>query len=291
MKNALLFALLACPLLIVAQPRTLQYPSKGDHVSDSAYRHGKYVLESAYAQIGEREAWNYADYWNVAVAYSKMGVDDAEVLAILEKSYQTDPTAFCELWDHVSQDKIVPYSRFGKQAAQLAARCKDVERKTEARLSPREYARSNGYDPALILLLDSLSREDQRYRRNPNYLEDAEAIHLQQEIVDPSNAAIVGALIDREGYPGRSRVGNKYEGVACVIIEHAAPSLDKAQLERWVPVIANAVRAGELAEAYLKMLIDRLYLIEYKQQIFGTQSGVPFASDEVIHNIKSLYGL
>jgi len=64
-------------------------------------------------------------------------------------------------------------------------------------------------------------------------------------------------------------------------------------MERYLPVVQDAVRDGELDVGPLKLLIDRYYGLKYGYQVFGTQSGFGFrmADAEKKEQIKLEYGI
>jgi hypothetical protein len=75
--------------------------------------------------------------------------------------------------------------------------------------------------------------------------------------------------------------------VVWLVIQHA----DLLYQEKYLPLIAKTVEAGELAKVPLRMLIDRIYHKKTGQQIFGSQGGVPFVDDKTIQEVKKKYNL
>ncbi len=62
-------------------------------------------------------------------------------------------------------------------------------------------------------------------------------------------------------------------------------------MEQLRPVVQKAVPDKELAVTQLKMLIDRIYAIRTKQQIVGSQGGVPLADETTRAAVMQKYGL
>jgi hypothetical protein len=62
-------------------------------------------------------------------------------------------------------------------------------------------------------------------------------------------------------------------------------------MEQFLPVVQKAVADKELAVNPLKMLIDRVYAIRTKQQISGSQGGVPLADETTRAAVMQKYGL
>lgn len=141
------------------------------------------------------------------------------------------------------------------------------------------YALEGGYDIELITELDRITRLDQKYRSPYNY--------AQQEPLDMQNIKDIEAIIGKYGYPGRKLVGEKYESTAWAVIQHA----DLTYQEKYLPFVHKAVQDNQLAEASLKMLIDRIYTKKTDRQIFGSQPGVDFVESKIIQEIKTKYNI
>jgi hypothetical protein len=82
-------------------------------------------------------------------------------------------------------------------------------------------------------------------------------------------------------------LGPELEHIMWLVVQHSTPEF----MERYLPVVAEAVHANELQPAPLKMLIDRIYWIQTKQQIFGSQAGVPLADKKTIEKVQKKYQL
>ena len=72
------------------------------------------------------------------------------------------------------------------------------------------------------------------------------------------------------------------------VIQHS--NLD--MMERYLPIIQNAVKENELHLTTFKMLIDRIYtkpsmIINF----FGSQQGIKIADEKIIKEIKEKYGI
>ena len=66
-------------------------------------------------------------------------------------------------------------------------------------------------------------------------------------------------------------------------------------MERYLPIVANAVKKEDLPKAPLKMLIDRIHQLRFGYQIFGSQiinseEGVEIAPDGIREMVKRKYG-
>ena len=95
-------------------------------------------------------------------------------------------------------------------------------------------------------------------------------------------------ILNTYGYPGKSLVGENYMNYACLMIEHGG---ELEYQEKYLPMVAEALKNGELEKNYVRMLIDRIHWKKTNKQIFGSQNGVPFDTDEVIREFKAKYNL
>lgn len=291
MKNKLTIAMLFLTVSLYAQEKMDYIPPQKTQISDKDYRHAKMILENSYQQIKESKnpnEWVYADYWNVAVAYHRMGVSQDSVIGLMQKSYQVDPKSFCQL---IAMKDIQSYweQQLGQDFIAICQECSQVELKDEKE-SPKAYALKNGYDPELIIKLDSLMQLDQQYRGKQGYSKNPQWVHQQQNVIDPSNFALIKKIITEIGYPGVTKVGERYASTACLIIEHAGNHLVSEQ-EVLIPIIHQAVSAKELSPSIFRMLIDRVHWHKTGKQIFGSQQGIPFDADKVIEGFKTRYNL
>ncbi|RNC86695.1 MAG: DoxX family membrane protein [Winogradskyella sp.] len=108
--------------------------------------------------------------------------------------------------------------------------------------------------------LDSVLVEDQRYRSNMSM----ETWKMQMEI-DSSNLKFIKAIIDKNGYPGKSLVGEPTNTSAWYVIQHSN------SIEEYLPVIKEAAANGELPKRLAAMMEDRYLMERGEAQIYGTQ--------------------
>lgn len=99
----------------------------------------------------------------------------------------------------------------------------------------------------------------------------------RQLIRDSINQIKIARIIEKKGYPGNKMVGNDLAGITFLVIQHAPLEYQK----KYMPVVWQAVHAGQLDKKYYAYLLDRVNMFEKKKQIYGTQ--VVFNQ-----NIKSL---
>jgi len=289
MKYILLLPL--CMIMALGQTYgqlTLGYvPEKPTGWDEQKYHEGIFKLEGAYTQLEENGGEpNYADYWNVAVAYFDMGQPVAVVQELLESSYATNPVPFCELVGYLNDMGTRFADTEGLDWEGFVRNCEALPQAEEEVFDLEAYAHEGGYEIGLLRQLDTLMERDQRYRQHGDYSEHSDWVALQQEQLDPENLRLIGGLILELGeYPGEDMVGPKFAHVACLVIEHAAPA-DMAYAKKLLPMVAEAYQQKQLKPGMLRMLIDRLHWLEHGTQIYGSHQGIPFAESTVREAVK-----
>jgi Family of unknown function (DUF6624) len=93
------------------------------------------------------------------------------------------------------------------------------------------------------------------------------ALMKKQDAADRKNIARLDAIIRQHGWPGRSLAGNRGSGAAFLILQHA----DLSHLQKYLPLIKEAVTKGEANAADAAHVEDRVLVEEGKPQIYGTR--------------------
>lgn len=140
-------------------------------------------------------------------------------------------------------------------------------------------------DSSLVSLIISVAESDVKYRRGsiPNW-------YAKQKPLDAKNQSIIDSLYEvHQTYVGRSLVGDKYEYVMWSVIQHS----NLETMEKYLPVLAKAVKEEELGLIPFKMLLDRYHGLKFGYQIYGTQRGFDFgrADEETKQEIERKYGI
>jgi hypothetical protein len=130
------------------------------------------------------------------------------------------------------------------------------------------------YDAKLKKQLDSIMLEDQRYRQYMDALPRTKAafdsIWALQTPLDSMDLIFVEKVLKKSGYPGKSMVGTPTNNVAWYVIQHSP------KIKEYFPVMQRAGKQGELPQALVAMMEDRLLTEDGKEQIYDTQStGIP----------------
>lgn len=83
------------------------------------------------------------------------------------------------------------------------------------------------------------------------------------------NAGRLGAILEAQGWPGRSLVGEEASAAAWLILQHAIgnPALQR----RGLALMSAAAAAGDVSLVHVAMLEDRIRSNEGKGQRYGTQ--------------------
>lgn len=272
------------------------YPKKTDENSEEDYLQGKKILDRAYEVIKENNnIFQQADYMNIALAYSFMGVESNTVYQLLLKGKDINPTMFCAVLNinAESHDGDITKQHYYKVLGEkrykgLLSECKNIDTSPMTlaeHIDEMENLDLSGLNKPLIERLIVLMDKDQRYRESfatlkPNWdIQKKLDLEVHNELI---------TIFDEYGYPGKSVVGNKYKDYVCLMLEHTNQLISQ---EKYLPTVIDALKKKELNKGAVKMLIDRIHSNKYGTQIFGSQSGVPFAEDEIVESIKLKYGL
>ncbi len=238
------------------------------------------MLQNSYAQAKNAKNGIVAiDYWNIATAYLIMGQSKDTINNLLIKSRAIDESKFCKLalLYHKKNNGIVNtnfHKTLGGSYQELVKGCEAISETKETKQTSEVKL---GLNEKLISELKEIAKLDQTDRFNP----------VIQEPIDQSNIKRMEAIIEKYGYPGRKLVGEEFESIAWIVIQHA----ELPYQEKYLPLIHKAVIEEQLTEVPLKMLIDRIYWKKTGFQIFGSQVGVDFANDKVIAEVKAKYSL
>ncbi len=127
----------------------------------------------------------------------------------------------------------------------------------------------------LVVMLDSIYLEDQKYRRQIDEVEeqygrDSEEMEKHWELInakDSINLILVSNLLDERGWLGAEIVGDQGNRALFLVIQHA--DID-TQL-KYMPMMKEAVKKGDASASSLAMLEDRVAIRQGKRQIYGSQ--------------------
>jgi hypothetical protein len=111
-------------------------------------------------------------------------------------------------------------------------------------------------------ILNKVYVNDQLYRSD--YRDHK--IYLQTEL-DKENIKIVSKIIDSLGWLSRKEVGDFANRALFLTIQHS----NKTTMEKYLPILKEAVRNKKATGQELALLTDRVELLNNRPQIYGTQ--------------------
>lgn len=132
-----------------------------------------------------------------------------------------------------------------------------------------EQEENNVRDRQLRRELLALFDEDQVARKAfIANMKDA-ALHARVKEIDRKTTARVKEVIAKQGWPGKTLVGQEAAHAAWLLIQHA--DADRAFQQQCLALIEKAADAGEATKADFAYLYDRVAVAENRPQRFGTQ--------------------
>ncbi|OKS85889.1 hypothetical protein [Mucilaginibacter polytrichastri] len=263
-------------------------PVKRENVTEKDFNYALHILnETKSSKAGNSDKLNVADFWNITSAFIGLKEPAINIEIAFKKAIALDASTVCsyvQMLGAAKLEKAIP-----ETFQPFYANClKNTNVKNE-KFNAKQYADDNKLDAKLVLLMDTINSNDQRYRK----ITPLDAV--KQHPLDLKARHSIDSLhAIYKTYIGRSLVGEKYEAVMWSVIQHSPDNAtDTKMMEKYLPDVSKAVDTKELPITPLKMLIDRIYTIKYQYQIFGSQSGnsgsVPMAKDEVILAVKKKY--
>lgn len=271
------------------------FPAQKENVTDSDYNRGIKALEHVYNDLKEDSIVSFGDYWNTAMGLSFLKEKPEKIYRLLVSAKKNNPDSFCYLVDAskgISSGSDIRkhslYKTLGTKFIELIESCKGYEIKPvslEDRIAEKENKDLIGLNEVLIDRLLVLIDKDQRYRgaSSKTFKENVELIKK----LDTEVEIEVIKIFEKYGYAGKDIVGY-YQDYLCLLLEHTCKL---STIEKYFPLVAKAFKNNQLKKGPFKMLIDRMYFFRNGEQIFGSHSGVPYADDKVIAEVKKKYGL
>ncbi len=261
------------------------YPEQKEGVSDNDYKYGITILEETYNLVKkDRGVFNYADYWNLAIALSKLKDNVDLVRKYLFKSKELNNRNFSIIFLELGSDKEdwKGYLSSNEFESLKSESLKIINSNALVEKSEPDNLINENYNKSLIDLIKKISEDDRKFRfvGNKNMKE--------QRKLDNMNIKLIDSLYAKyQTYIGKTLVSEGLNYVMWSVIQHS----NLYSMEKYLPIVFEAVREGELDLIPLKMLIDRIYTIKCDYQIFGSQSGVNLAPNKIIQEVKAKYNI
>ncbi|MEM9052048.1 MAG: hypothetical protein AAGC47_08365 [Bacteroidota bacterium] len=260
-------------------------PKMNPSITDDDYEFAKMVIrETKVAVSDDEDGFNRADYFNVLTAFLSLNESKEHIDLAYEKFKNSEGS--CEYFTSFADDFIqkATYEPVRDRWINQAKICNGEEVEEEV-FSIEAYCDEHDLNQALIKKLLEIDEKDQQYRGS-----DYEQNSQLQAKEDRENQLTIEELYAKYGaYIGTSLAGPKFEHVMWEVIQHS----NKEMMKNYLPVMKEAHSKGEMAEAMLKMTIDRYYGLEYGYQVFGSQAGmnIDFADDATREQIAKEYGV
>lgn len=263
-------------------------PIQRENVSDKDFQKGLIRLnETKSAVKNDASQLNDSDFWNISMAFVNFKEPKSNVEISFKKSISFENNDIC-----LYINKFGP-SRLDETIPELFYEFyNNCKQKTNAEIPTdlKNYSTKNNLNYNLILLIEKVNKNDNQYRMGKDkYYEDSVKLKAQK-ILDSKNQQIIDSLYSQhKSYVGKSLVGEKFNFVMWSVIQHS----NLQMMEKYLPVVQQAVKNKELNLVPLKMLIDRYYGLKYGYQVFGSQSGFGFelADDKKRKEIELKYGM
>lgn len=251
-------------------------PKQKDGVTDKNFSFAATAINQT-KKVTKNDIHNFhvIDYINLSQAFSWLQESQELINLPLQKAIDSNLEYLCGLIN----DKDIAYN-IKKNAPEYfeVIKLKCISFKPKDTFNINQYILENNLDKNLVSVISLIKKNDQLLRD----------FSPKQEALDKRNQILIDSLYTKyKTYLGKSLVGNKFKNTMFEVIQHSNLKMQ----ESFLPVIFEAVENGELQVTPLKMLIDRVYSQKYKYQIFGSQSGVDIASEEIRLNIIEKYKL
>jgi hypothetical protein len=139
-------------------------------------------------------------------------------------------------------------------------------------------------DMQLILLLDTVYENDQRYRVQISEIEkeygfeseEVEAILKRMKKQDSLNLLIIEKILDERGWLGWDIIGSLGSSALFAVIQHSPPEI----LEKYLPMMREAAKKGDARVDHLALVEDRHNVHQNRKQVYGSQFGNDLETDE-----------
>lgn len=258
-------------------------PEQRAGVSDQKYHNGVQLLNEVKSLVKADGEFKQADYWNLSMAFLRLGEPNAHVGIAFQKAIDKDAELTCELIQAFGVDKL---GKIQKAIPDIfdpfVADCQSAPQREEDDFDPKAYAKEHQLELELVQLVHQIAETDQAFR------EAADTDWSKQTPIDQRNMQLMDSLRNvYGGYVGKDLVGAKLAYVMWIVVQHSTIE----QMQEYLPIVHQAVQEDQLGEVPLKMLLDRIHANTHGYQIFGSQQGVDMGPEDFCQEIKDRYDL
>ena len=200
------------------------------------------------------------DYYDAACSYALSNLPDSGMRYL---SYAVNEKKFSD-FDHLQSDSDLITLHDVTGWVNIIENAKYNQQQKE-----------KGYNRPVVSLLDCIFNLDQGGRTTADSIEKKngyQSVEMKKylrelNLQDSLNLIKVTSVIDKYGWLGPDKVGDKGSTTLFLVIQHA----DKKVHEKYLPIMRKAVLNGNAKGSYLALLEDRTALEEGKMQIYGSQ--------------------
>ncbi len=261
-------------------------PTKRANVSEAEYAKGIFILNEVNNIINSNEKLMYLDYWNLAIAFSSLK-DVEKTEAAFKSAVELNREGTCDYLDYMAKTSKETYDNLKALLPDFISRfypecLNSVNQQSDFDINA--YVLKNDLDEELVKLIHEVSQNDEKYR-----VEGGKVNWKKQTPLDLRNQKIIDSLYSEyKTYLGISLVGSRYEIAMWRVVQHSNIEM----MEKYLAIIQKACQDNELSSNRpLKMLLDRIYSIKDKCQIFGSQVNVPNCDESIRLKVIDEYGI
>jgi hypothetical protein len=273
------FALLTTLCLFVLN---ITYGQKQDKYSEIIKEAASLYETGAYQEAGEKYAAAFktfqgtlGDRYNAACAWALANQPDSAFVQLFEIAADAAYTNSLLILTDTALKSLHSDKRF-------IAVIKMIESNKQMRKKAVESGAD--IDKSLVAMLDTIHREDQKYRNELDQIEKefgskSDEVNAMWKIInekDSINLIAVKKVLDERGWLGPDIVGENGSETLFLVIQHA----DLETQEHYLPMLREAVKKGNAKAKYLAYLEDRVAVRKGGRQIYGTQLGTDKTTGE-----------
>lgn len=260
-------------------------PPHRDNVSQKNFDHGIFILNEVRKDIKKDNLkFCYADYWNLMTSFHALKEPHEHLVLVFQKAIDDNPQSICEYVEAFGEKAVTRLSNSIPEVfLPFYENCKN-KKTVETVFDPKNYASENGFDLELVELMHQISEDDKRYRKVRGAVDWS-----MQTPLDKKNMQLIDSLYNiKHTYIGKSLVGKELAHTMWAVIQHSKIEI----MEKYLPIMHEAVKKDELPQGTLKLTIDRIYCAKYNYQPFGSQYGgdCDLSNKEVREKVKAKYG-
>ena len=258
----------------------LSYEPLKNESNESSFTEGAKILEEQKNYYKANNEFTFANYWNIGTALGKLNESNELIALAFTRATTLNKQGMCQYVDVMDGMGNVFETRISSLYNRFKEECSSGS--DESKVNIEQYAEEGSFDLNLIKLFEAIKSNDLKYRSETNVDWD------RQNVLDQRNQAIIDSLFKiHSEYIGKKYVGETYKSIMFLVIQHSG----LAYMEKYLPVVHKAVSDKEVEAGVLKYLLDRISTRRNNYQYFGTQSGVKYADQEEIEQIKKAYGI